>query len=68
MDKYESLYFNSPEPEAETLYITDDGLTGVKASNGALCLFDKECTWYMDDTPINRAALIDVAQKFTKQG
>lgn len=67
MDKYESLYFYSPEPEAETLYTSPDGLSGVRASNGALCLYDKDCAWYVDDTPINRSALIDVAQKFSKQ-
>lgn len=54
MKKYECLYFNSPEPEAETLYTSTDGLTGVKVSNGALCQYDKNGAAYDKDTQENR--------------
>lgn len=61
MDKYESLYFNSPEPEAEVLYTSPDGNSGVRASNGALCIYDKGSAWYMEDTVKNREFLTALA-------
>lgn len=66
MDKYESLYFYSPEPEAETLYTSPDGLSGVRASNGALCLYDRNGVWYMQDTEQLRIYLIDIAERYAK--
>lgn len=59
MDKYESLYLNSPVHEANTLYRSPDGLSGIKASSGALCLYDRYGAVYTEDTPQNRNMMLN---------